>query len=248
LIRSEGCSNRSISGYGDNTSSVFDKDNVLMSERAKELTDRILAGGDGEAANELLEEFYEGYPVENLRVLLGSDEDAAMKVGIWIAAELGQQAATILDQLVPLLRHRLRYVRFYALPAVLAAAGENRGDVIAKGVASILDSDEGVRWMAVQFLSKASAAQLRSSVGALRGSGLEEHVEWMLSCQLDGRLGAIMESIEHENRIRRRFAVAAAVRVAGLSLQPLRHAAAASDPEVRSFSRRELARIKALDA
>src|SRR5438132_8851986 len=124
------------------------------------LIERIRQGGNGEAARELIRELAAGYPVANLRRLFQSELDEAVKTGAWIASELGERVVPLLGDLSGLLRHRLPYVRAFALDAILMAASANNGDVIAEAVRLIDDQDEGVRWKAMHFLARASVQQL----------------------------------------------------------------------------------------
>src|SRR5882672_3886156 len=128
----------------------------MINPRGDVLVERIRQGGTGEDARELIAEFAAGYPIANLRRLFQSELDDAVKTGVWIASELGERIAPLLGDLSALLRHPLRYVRGFALDAILVAASPHNGDVIAEAVCLIDDEDEGVRWKAMQFLSRAS--------------------------------------------------------------------------------------------
>ena len=118
----------------------------MIKPRGDVLIERIRQGGNGEAAQELIEELAAGYPVANLRRLFQSERDDAVETGAWIASELGERVVPLLGDLSGLLRHRLRYVRAFALDAILVATSPNNGDAIAEAVRLIDDEDEGVRW------------------------------------------------------------------------------------------------------
>ena len=86
------------------------------------------------------------YPVDRLGLLLGSENDWAVETGVWIASELGVDAAPLLDDLRVLLQHPSAAVRFYAADSIYGSAGDDRGDVIAEAIKLIDDPDRGVRW------------------------------------------------------------------------------------------------------
>jgi len=123
------------------------------------LIDRLRAGGNDSAANDLLTEVFRGHPVESLRRLLHSDEETAVKAGAWILSELGVRAAPMMADIVALLGHPLRYVRFFALDAVLASATSEDGVAVATAIGLINDPDDAVRWKALTFLAWARADQ-----------------------------------------------------------------------------------------
>src|SRR5882672_288042 len=85
-------------------------------ERAEELTERLAADPRSSLAgvlmNDLLAEFHRGYPLENLRFLLQNDNTELVKVGAWIASELGEKGKPLLNDVSPLLQHPKSRVRF----------------------------------------------------------------------------------------------------------------------------------------
>ena len=202
-----------------------------------QLIERIRHGGNGEAAQELIHELATGYPVVNLRRLLESELDHAVKTGVWIASELGERVVPLVGDLAGLLHHRLAYVRAFALDAILMAASPNNGDVVAEAVRLIDDPDEGVRWKTVQFLSRASVAQLRASVKHLTDIRHATLTRWLLEVTSNVRVADIIQRIDDVMASQRLFAAAAAARVERTTLVPLRHAAESRDAEISSFAR-----------
>lgn len=201
------------------------------------LIDRIRQGGNGDAALELIDEFVAGYPVANLRRLFESEVEEAVKTGAWIASELGERVVPLLRDLSGLLRHRLFYVRAFALDAILLAASPNNGDVIAEAVRLIDDEAEGVRWKAIHFLSRASVQQLRASVRYLTDIRHAALVRWLLEVTSNVRIADITDGADDVAASKRRFAAAAAARVERTTLEPLRYVAESKDAEISSFAR-----------
>ena len=201
------------------------------------LVERICQGGNGEAARDLIIEVAAGYPVANLRRLFESDQDDAVKVGAWIASELGERVVPVLSDVSRLLRHRLRYVRAFALDAVLVAASPHNGDVIAEAVRTVDDEDAGVRWKALHFLSRASVQQLRACVRYLTDIRYAALVRWLLETTSNAQVAEINERIHDVSGSKRRFAAAAAARLEHATLVPLEHAAESEDAEISSFAR-----------
>ncbi len=204
--------------------------------------DRLCAGGDDSSANELLTAAFRGYPVENLRRLLHSDEETAVRAGAWILSELADRAAPMMADIVALLGHPLRYVRFFALDAVLgsARATAEDGAAVATAIGLIDDPDDAVRWKALTFLAWASVDQLAGSVAHLRPP-LRELTQWLVRAGGGVAIGRdVLAALDDPDRRARVFAAAATVRLARLDRGPLERAAASTDPEVSAFAREQL--------
>lgn len=209
----------------------------MIKPRGDALIERICRGGNGEAARDLIIEVAAGYPVANLRRLFQSDRDDAVKEGAWIASELGERVVPLLGDLSGLLRHRLPYVRAFTLDAILVAASPHNGDVIAEAVGRVDDEDEGVRWKAMHFLSRASVQQLRASVRYLTDIAHAALVRWLLEVTSNVRIANIIERVDDVAGTKRRFAAAAAARLDGTTLDPLRYVSESKDAEISSFAR-----------
>lgn len=201
------------------------------------LFERVLAGENGELGYELLKAFFRGYPLDRLRLLLRSDVDNAVKTGAFIASELAADAKPLLDDIVPLLDHRLTWVRADALDAILTTTSEQDADAVAKAVMLIFDHEEGVRWCALMFLAKASEEQLVAAQSVISDDEIKRRLGWLLSGE--NTLDHVISCLKGD-RLDRMFAAAAAARLSSDRLIALRVAAASEDPEVSTYARDEL--------
>jgi hypothetical protein len=211
---------------------------VVTSWLGDHLIDRLGAGGGDYDATDLLKEFFAGYPIENLRRLLNSSDERLAKVGAWLASELGVRAAPVLGDVVALLQHDSRYVRFFALDAILGAATPHDGAVIARAIDRLTDSESAVRWKVVGLLSRASVEQLSASVQFL-APPMSALVSWLLRSSAATDTHQIGAALKDGRSLKRFVAVAAAVRVAGKDLAPLKEALSSPDPEVSAIAREE---------
>jgi hypothetical protein len=213
----------------------------MASARGDELITGLIAGGPDTLTNELLAEVFHGYPVTELRRLLYSDTEAAVRAGAWIVSELAADAAPLIDDIAVLLGHRLRYVRFYAVDAALTAARPADGPVIARVIGMINDPDDAVRWKVLDFLTRASDEQLAAAVPLLTDATLRMHAGWLLRAATDPAAAAdVLARLDHPDRLARVFAVAAAARQAELDRSLLERAVGSADEEVSSFAREHL--------
>jgi hypothetical protein len=208
-----------------------------VTSRADQLLSSIGTHEDGYAANELLGEFFAGYPVHKLNRLLGSLNQREVEVGAWIASELGARAAPLLDELRTLLRHSSRKVRFFVLDSILAAATTAHGEAIARAVEMVSDSDAAVRWKAMHFLARASDDQLTASLPYLDKRWFTPHVSWLLNCGRAGEPGDVIARLDDKDPASRLFAAAAAARIVTRDSSALEYATGSVDTEVSSFAR-----------
>lgn len=221
----------------------------MNNEIADELISEISSGSlgkeeAGEAANELLSQFHAGYPVHNLSRLIRSGDDETVKIGAWLASELGVRAEPILDEVSLLLSHPLRNARYYGIEAVLVAAPPERGELIAKAIRLIGDPDAGVRRLAVRLLARATPQQLAAARPYLR-EPLASLNLWLAS---EGSNPAyspqILRRLGDPDRDVRVFAAAAAARVATQDEQALEVAEGSDDADIRIFAARELGLLR----
>jgi hypothetical protein len=218
----------------------------MQTQTGDDLIERVLAHADdddvlGPAANDLLEEVFAGYPVDNLRRLLRSDAEKVVRTGAWLLSELGELAAPLADELPALLASPLRQVRFFAVETVLNA-GDADGPLAARALALVRDGDDAVRWKVLSFLAEAGTEQLAAGAEALEDAELKELAEWLVRLdteEIDPR--EVVARLEGGDRTARMFAAAAAARLSDEEdTNLLAHAATAEDEEIRSFALEQL--------
>ena len=221
--------------------------------RIDELIRRIKGaapGSDGvddaaHAANELLRELLRSGDMEPLRPLLHDDDDGVTETGAWIASEVGATGPQLVDDVVPLLRHRVPAVRFWAVDALASMTEAAHVERFA-AVAELLDDpDPGVRWKLALVLARARTWQLRSAIDhAESRAGDIAPLEWLLSVRgADPR--EVTEHLSDADARWRLAAVAAAVRLRSTDSSPLQLATRSADPVVKRVARDSL-KLKAL--
>jgi hypothetical protein len=216
-------------------------------ERGDALIERILTVGDidGKVSNDLIAEFYtHGYPVEKLIPLLRSDDDKTVKTGAFLAEELGAKAAPLMPELMRLLGHRDRNVRFDILDAVLVAASSSDGEVIARAIALINDRDRAVRSKTLNFLARADREQLVAGLPHVANREVSAGLGWLVEVEESAADEQVVSRLIAEDRLVRWFAAVAAARAFRRSPDPLNRAAESSDEELREFAESQQRRFK----
>ncbi|MFF5205019.1 hypothetical protein [Streptosporangium sp. NPDC000396] len=196
----------------------------------------------GPAANDLLSEFFAGYPVENLGRLLHSGDEKVVRTGAWLLSELGDLAVPLMGEVPALLAHPLRQVRFFTIEVVLVNGDAQDGPVLAQVLTLSRDPDAAVRWKVLGFLAAASPEQLAAGAEHLEDVQLKELTEWLVRLEteeFDPR--DVVARLEGDDRVARLFAAAAAVRLSDEEdTNLLAHAATVEDEEIRSFALEQL--------
>lgn len=134
----------------------------------------------GEALYRALDRFRPpGAPVE-LRPLLQSDDPRLSDAGMWIASELGEKAAPLIDEIMPLLRDSRMSIRFDAINCLLCCH-RHLADRHALLVAERLgDTELAVRVKAMQFFASVGASLVESVFQPLGGANAVGHkVNWL---------------------------------------------------------------------
>ncbi|SPP63519.1 hypothetical protein NITLEN_10605 [Nitrospira lenta] len=212
-----------------------------MNHLGDELIDKVLSGKGDAPPYDLLAAFHAGYPVANLRRVLSSKSDHALKAGAWLASELGLDALPILDSLSPLLRHPLRYVRFFSIDAVLVCAGAGHAQALSSVVGLLRDDDEAVRWKALGSISRMTQEQLIESLLAQNDKELGERTAWLLRIEeSQSAADEIAKTLNGGSAVGRIFAVAAAARIADKNPSILVLAANSEDQAIKAFALEQL--------
>ncbi|GGP13759.1 hypothetical protein LDL08_21050 [Nonomuraea glycinis] len=222
----------------------------MQTQTGDDLMARILARPvddqvRGQAANDLLNELFGGYPVESLRALLHSGDDDAVQTGAWLLSELGEQAAPLLEEVPALLAHQRLQVRFFAVEFVLLAADERHAGIIAQVLTLSRAADTAIRWKVLHFLAMASTEQLMAGLSRLDDPEVGRLTAGLVASDTeDPDPGEVVAGMEGDDPVARLFAAAIAVRMAEDDPALLAHAARVRDEEISSFAQWQLGRFQ----
>lgn len=192
-------------------------------------------------ANDLLSAVRAGLPIEKLRVLLENEDDDLVKVGVWVQSELGAAGRPLVHLLPQLLRHRLKYVRFFAIDSVLGCATQDDVELIAEVLQRIHDPEPSVRWKVIDFLSRVPLPHLRATEAFLRRTDAGK--EAAASLQRFGESFGVGTEALLTSKVAddRRFGLALAMR--HRDRRALELAANSSDDEVKEIAAETLKRV-----
>ena len=197
----------------------------------------------GVLANELLREFQRGYALDDLRKLLRSEDEHLVAIAVWITSELGVKCRPLIGDVLPMLAHPRKGIRFDALNCVFWILPQNGCD-LTKAIYLIGDSEDGIRRKVLDILSRLSREQIEAAYRCT-------HAEWTDSSQRDG-LGWLLSSdaldpkqvisaLQNPQPVIRKYGAVAAARLRDTQKEPLTYASKVNDDDVSTFANRLLA-------
>lgn len=192
-------------------------------------------------SNELLEQFFRGYSLDNLRSLLRHNDDRVLSVGMWIASELPSEASALLDDVIAISKHSDPYIRFYALDVILLGTRAARREDFIHVVKGIEDPNGAVSTHALSFLSRADNDQLIGAITHLEREKPDSPHLPELHALVEARSvkeDDVERMILGDDALRRKYGVAIADRINDLYPNLIRVACNSDDELVRSVAKR----------
>jgi hypothetical protein len=215
--------------------------------RGDVLIENILKDGDdGRLSSALLNEFFDGYPLEKLVPLLHSEDVEIAKIGASIAGELGAQVRPLMPELTPLLAHPNKAVRYDILNAILCAATGADGDAVARAIMLVNDPELAVRKNALDFLARADREQLAGALARLTDSEFVSRLGWLIEVENPNAASdvEIESKLASEDRLARWFATVAAARAYRRNPALLDRMAIGRDDELWAFVQSQQKRFR----
>lgn len=154
-----------------------------MERTAEQLIASVLLSDDETTASSLLNEFYNGYPVENVFRLLDSNNVHAVEVGAWISFEISTSLGGYASRLAQYLDHPSYKVRFDLVHAILNAAGEDDTDALSQVVLLLFDPDHRVRKAVTRFLIMIPTQFLSIVHNSIQNKVLKALLIWLVEIE-----------------------------------------------------------------
>ncbi|AZO00083.1 hypothetical protein EJ066_24790 [Mesorhizobium sp. M9A.F.Ca.ET.002.03.1.2] len=201
--------------------------------------------GDSELTFALQSEFHKGFPLENLRPLLTSDNLHTQAAAAYLVAEISPRLSfnmnCVVAEIADLLDSKIVRIRFDAIEALLGCTTGADGAILGRVMLKLDDECLGVRWKVAQFIRLAAGWQLRLAVE--NAATLRPDSAFAILAKAHGRenLKATTHTVQwlldHPNPLVRRFGASVATRPRYvLDEQFLAMAEASHDVEVREIA------------
>lgn len=191
--------------------------------------------------NELLNEYFKGYPLATLRPLLSSTNKEVRRIAVWLVSELGSRGEFLMDAVQKLLNAEDdRYIRFYALDMIAACCAATKPVPYHALVRSLEDPDQCIRGHAMFLISNADQHLLEATLESNPDfhPSTQQHIEGLTLLTTPHVSAAeIMKNLNAARPLIRRYAAIAAWRSRATSPDLLPRLAAASDDDIQAFVR-----------
>lgn len=130
---------------------------------------------------QLLQKYFDGFPIESLRPLLSSRDQLIRKVAIWIISELGTDSGFIND-IIPLVNDEDRYIKYHALEIIAMCSTNKNIEKFILLFPHLVSDDEVIRILTTRLISNAYMQQLEMSAKyfGLKESYNKLHLEGLL--------------------------------------------------------------------
>lgn len=184
-----------------------------------EMIEALLRDGpeaaDGKIANDLLSEFWRGYPIENLRRLFVSSArgDAA-----FLVSELGEKARPLIREIAELVDDERPRIRGDAISALSMCTTWEDGWAVSKIVMALDDPHDGVRRTATNALRYMESSTLQAGFEYLHEKmpnsayARFKNAFMMLERRPERAAATLQRLLAANDRITRSFGAAMAVR------------------------------------
>lgn len=197
----------------------------------------------GEVLNDLLREFFHGYPVRRLRLLLTSEKLHLRAGGMFIASELTKLARPILPEVLFAAAHdqTSAWIRSGLVELALTCPSDLDVVMIRRALSHINDVNIGVRMKVNLLLSRCEPSRLRTVERfPTTNERLKSQLAWFLSLSEKSSPDEITERLNSKTLMTRAFAVAAATKVYESDRRYLERAARSRNPWIAMIARHEI--------
>lgn len=196
----------------------------------------------------LLERFDKDWGEPELNVLLASKNVDVQRIGMWIVSELGPNAARFICVAMRMSESESVHIRVYSLEVLLVHAQGKYVDQFWRVCQALVDKHEGIRLLAIGWISNADREQLRAALDSFSRSNKiiygDVHCEGLKVLLGRADHDHTCELLGHSEPLLRKYGVIAAMRASerrGYAIdvvtpsEALVLAATSCDPEIRRF-------------
>jgi len=166
----------------------------MKPQKAEQLIRDLLADPEGFDAKgrgyDLLQAYFAGLPLETLRPLLRSQVPLVRRAAAFVASELGSQACSLLDDVIPLLASGNRHLQYHAMEVLAVCSEGERAEAFVQVVRELESDDDVLRALAMRLVSNADLSQLEAARRRLNPSDPRQrkHEQALVTLMAAGRV------------------------------------------------------------
>lgn len=195
--------------------------------------------GDTVKGNDLLHEYFLGYPVETLRPLLAHPSEHVRSAAAFVASELGIQAKNLIDDAIRLAHDSDPRTRFAAIEVILVCSVGKNAYKFEHVARALQDEHEGIKRLTMGLVSNADISRLKAAIEQFDSNSDTDtlHRQGLLTLtRLDSiNHECILEMLHDSNQLTRQYGAIAAKKLSGKYPDLLNISKASPDSVISGF-------------
>jgi hypothetical protein len=213
--------------------------------RGQQLVDELLTDSarfDEEGKGyDLLQEYFEGFPLNTLRALLSNEDYMVKRAAIWIVAELGEAGNELINDVIHLLNYEDRYIKYYALESIMVFSSSVNFARFEHIIYKLHDDDPAIRQLAMRLVSNANESQVEATLQSITADKPYANThKFGLNTLLNADLidaEAFGRMIDDNNVLTKKYGAIASKRSFKKNPKVINYVSSSDDPDVKEFSK-----------
>lgn len=189
---------------------------------------------------DLLQEYFEGFPLNTLRALLSNEDHMVKRAAIWVVAELGEDANELINDVIPLLNYKERYIKYYAIESIMVFTNSVNFSRFEHIIYMLHDDDPAIRQLAMRMVSNANESQLEATLQSITADKPYANThKFGLNTLLNANLideEALRRMIDDNNVLTKKYGAIVSKRLLKNYPNLIKYASSSDDPDVKEFS------------
>jgi hypothetical protein len=192
-------------------------------------------------ANELLNKYFHGLPIDTLKPLLVHENSEIRSAAIFIASELGNTSNCLIEEVSLLVDDPDPHIQWDALESIMLCSAKGNFDKFLLIIKHLEDKHDSIRRLAMRLISNANESQLNTAYDLMSGSN--DNISTLHSAGLSVLLKGnsikqteIMSMLNNPIQIVRQYGAIAAKRLFKDFPELLKSATTNSDADIINFS------------
>lgn len=171
----------------------------------------------GGRAYVLLQAYFAHFPKETLRPLLRSNDVIVQRSAAFVISELGRDAASLVEDLPPLLRSSDPHVQWYAMEGLAVCSTGEHARLFAHVVLMLESANDPIRRLAMRLMTRVDVSQLAAVAGhfgRLQDERYRTHVLGLnVLAEVEPAESVIASMVGHVEPLTRRYGAIAVKRL-----------------------------------
>ncbi len=195
-----------------------------------------------ERGYDLLQEYYDGYSLETLRMLLINQNRTIQCEAVWIASELDEIAKSLITEIIPFIDDEELETRYEALECLAVFTVDEYTNEFVRVVKSLETNCEIIRNLAMRLISLANEEKLEKIANQIvvNNPNNKTHKEGLLFLANNSPTSdMVLDMISGDNQLKRKYGAIAAKKMFNSFPDLLSQCLTSKDMDIKNFAQYE---------